>query len=403
MKSNLSRTLYFDCNSGISGDMILGALIDLGADLKKIRAGVKSLGLSGFQIKSSPILRNGIHGCNIQVLVARPKTKSHSHRHHSDIIKMIQASDLPEAVQSNALNVFERIAVAEAEIHKIPKSKVHFHEVGAVDSIVDVVGSALAIHLLNIDRIYASPLNLGEGFVECDHGILPVPAPATLRILKDIPCYSSGVKKEMVTPTGAALIAHFSQGFQSMPMMNIIDAGYGAGDHIIPETPNMLRVVLGEMQGHKEKNDLMTVEANIDDMNPEFFETVMDNLFKAGAVDVYLTPILMKKNRPATKISALTDARQLNACINILLRETSTFGVRYYQAQRSILDRSIHPMISPIGKVRIKIGKIGNEIIRIVPEYEDCKSIAKKENRPVISVYEEILRMAQSLDWSKNL
>ncbi len=399
MTGSISRILYFDCFSGISGDMVLGALVDLGIDINDIQAGLKSLNLKGFRIESSTVKRGGISGTKLDVVVSKSKAFKQPSRHYSDIKNILENSSLPDSVKINSLQIFDRIAVAEAEVHGISKEKVHFHEVGAIDSIIDVVGSSLAINLWAPDNIFASPLNVGEGFVECEHGTLPVPAPATLKLLKGIPCFSSGVQKEMTTPTGAALIGHFAERFGSMPTMKITQAGYGAGDHIIEKTPNLLRVVSGETTSLSSNATVQMIEANIDDMNPEFYDCVIENLFKAGALDVFLTPILMKKNRPANKISVLIDEENREQAAHILLTETSTLGVRHYAVDRTLLDRQIRELITPIGKVRVKIGRLGNEVLRVTPEYEDCKKIAISEKRPLQSVYEEISRMANSLNW----
>jgi pyridinium-3,5-bisthiocarboxylic acid mononucleotide nickel chelatase len=399
MTGTVSRILYFDCFSGVSGDMVLGALVDLGVDIKDIRAGLKSLDLKGYRIEATVAKRGGITGTKVNVKLTKSKTVKQPSRHFSDIKSILKNSRLPEIVKKNSLHVFDRIAIAEAEVHGISKEKIHFHEVGAIDSIIDVVGSAFAIHILAPDSILASPLNVGEGFVECMHGTLPVPAPATLKLLKDIPCFSSGVQKEMTTPTGAALMGHFSERFGSMPTMKIIRAGYGAGDHIIEKTPNLLRVVSGETFCLAPNDTVQMIEANIDDMNPEFYDCVFENLFKAGVLDVFLTPILMKKNRPANKISVLVNAKTLEQATHILLTETSTLGVRHYPVDRTMLDRQIRDLITPMGKVRVKIGRLGSEILRITPEYEDCKKIARSEKRPLQSVYQEVSRLANSLDW----
>ena len=285
------RTAYFDCYSGISGDMILGALVDLGVDLKEIRARLKSLGLSkGYEIKSRIVKRGLISGVKVDVVV-KPVRHPHS-RNFKDIKTLISQSELSPNVKTGAVEIFRRIAKAEAKVHHTSMDKVHFHEVGAVDSIVDIVGGVLGMEKLNVKRVFSSPLNVGEGFVECAHGTLPVPAPATLRLLEGIPCFSTGIKKELVTPTGAGMIGYFAQKFQSIPMMKVLHTGYGAGDHVIEKSPNMLRVILGEMAGEGESQTMTMVETNIDDMNPEFYEHVMESLFKAGAVDVNLVRVL---------------------------------------------------------------------------------------------------------------
>ena len=390
------RIIYFDCFSGISGDMILGALVDLGVDLKTIRKSLGALGLRGYRIKSRRVKRGGISATKIDVEVERPSKK---YRHHSrsftDIKDLIKKSELTSKIKRDSIEIFRRIGKVEAQLHRTTLNKIHFHEVGAVDSIVDIVGGTLAINLLDADRILASPINLGEGSVKCAHGILPVPAPATLKLLKGIPCYSNGIKKELTTPTGAAVIGYFANEFCSMPSMCVLDAGYGAGGYNLKNTPNLLRVISGEKPGEPKVQPMTMIETNIDDMNPEFYEHVMETLFQSGAVDVFFTPVLMKKNRPATLLSVLVPRESVDVAARILLAETSTFGVRHYEVGRTILDRTEATIKTPHGKVRVKIGSLNGSVLRIAPEYEDCKKIASRKKIPVKEIYEEVLRLAE--------
>ena len=391
--TRILRTAYFDCYSGISGDMILGALVDLGVDLKEIRAGLKTLGLSkGYEIKSRIVKRGLISGVKVDVVV-KPVRRPHS-RNFKAIKTLIGQSELSPKVKSSAVEIFKRIAKAEAKVHHTSMDKVHFHEVGAVDSIVDIVGGVLGMEMLDVERIISSPLNVGEGFVECAHGTLPVPAPATLRLLEGIPCFSTGTKKELVTPTGAGMIGFFAEKFQSLPEMKILKTGYGAGDHVVEKSPNMLRVILGEMAGEGRAETLTMVETNIDDMNPEFYEHVMDLLFKAGAVDVTFTPVIMKKSRPAVLLSALTPALNKEKVADVLLSETSTFGVRHYDVNRITLDREIQTIETPHGPVKVKVGSLNGSILKISPEYEDCKKIARREKLPIKKVYEDARKLS---------
>ena len=390
------RAAYFDCYSGISGDMILGALVDLGVNPGKIRKALKTLNLKGYKLQTSQIQRGLIVGTKAHVKIEKVSLSHHKARKYSDIKKLLSDSDLSTIIKKNALEVFRRIAEVEAAVHKTTIEKIHFHEVGAVDSIVDIVGGVVAIESLKLDRIYSSPLNVGEGFVECAHGYLPVPAPATLKLLKGIPTFSSGIKRELTTPTGAAMIGFYADQFGSLPAMTIIDDGYGAGDHIIPTMPNMLRVILGAIDEESDE-ELVLIETNIDDMNPELYEAAMDSLFKAGALDVYLSPIIMKKSRPASKISVLSTERSRDIMTQVLLQETSSFGVRYYKVARTVLEREIKTVKTSYGPIKIKIGKLNGITLQASPEYEDCKKTSKIKKVPVRNIYDEAYSLAKKL------
>ena len=390
------RAAYFDCYSGISGDMILGALFDLGVNPGKVRKVLKTLDLNGYKLQASKVQRGLIAGTKAHVKIEKVSHSHHRARKYSDIKKLLANSDLSSTSKKNAMEVFRRIAEVEAAVHKTPIEKIHFHEVGAVDSIVDIVGGVVAIESLELDRIYSSPLNVGEGFVECAHGYLPVPAPATLKLLKGIPTFSSGIKKELTTPTGAAMIGFYADQFGSLPAMTIIDDGYGAGDHIIPTMPNMLRVILGAVDEESDE-ELVLIETNIDDMNPELYESAMDSLFKAGALDVYLSPIIMKKSRPASKISVLSTERSRDIMTQVLLQETSSFGVRYYKVARTILKRKIKTVKTSYGPIKIKIGKLNGRTLQASPEYEDCKKTSKIKKVPVKNIYDEAYSLAKKL------
>lgn len=390
------RVAYFDCYSGISGDMILGALVDLGVSPGKIRKALKTLDLKGYKLQTSQVQRGLIFGTKAHVKIEKVSHSHHKARKYSDIKKLLADSDLSTTNKKNALEVFRRIAVVEAAVHKTTLEKIHFHEVGAVDSIVDIVGGVIAIESLKLDKIYCSPLNVGEGFVECAHGCLPVPAPATLKLLKGIPTFSSGVKKELTTPTGAAMIGFYADQFGSLPSMKIVDDGYGAGDHINPAMPNMLRVILGEVEGEPDE-ELVLIETNIDDMNPELYESAMNSLFKAGAVDVYLSPIIMKKSRPANKVSVLSTEANREVMTKILLEETSSFGVRYYKVGRTVLDREFITVKTSYGPVKVKIGKLNGRTLQASPEYEDCKKISIIKKVSVNFIYDEAYFLSRKL------
>jgi uncharacterized protein (TIGR00299 family) protein len=392
------RVVYFDCFCGISGDMILGALVSLGVNLKEIQQGLKLLGVKGYTLNSRQIKRNGFVGTKVNVTLDKSSLKNHNVRTFNDIKIIIENSNLPQSVKFNSIEIFRRIANAEAKVHGTTISKVHFHEVGAVDSIVDIVGSSLAMDLLGADVIVSSPINTGEGFVKCEHGILPVPAPATLELLKDIPCYSSGIKKELTTPTGAAFIGYFAEKFESLPSMSVLNTGYGAGDHEFKELPNLLRVVLGKVEDCDDSQTMKVIESNIDDMNPEFYDHIMELLFKAGAIDVFFSPVHMKKNRPGIIISVIATMECFDSLIRVLLEETSTLGVRYYDINRITLQRTQKLIRTTLGNIRVKIGGVEESTRNISPEYEDCRKIALEKGIPIKRVYDEALMVALKLE-----
>ena len=392
------RVIYFDCFSGISGDMILGALVNLGTDIKKIRDHLKSLNLKSFKLNTRQVKRNGLIGTKINVVLNNTSQKSHHARSFNDIKSLIEKSDLPKTVQFNSIAIFRRIGKVEAKVHGTTINNIHFHEVGAIDSIVDIVGGSLAMDLLDADLVVSSPINTGEGIVKCDHGILPVPAPATLELLKGIPCYSSGVEKELTTPTGAAFIGHFAEKYGSLPNMEVLNTGYGAGTHEIKKIPNLLRVVLGVSKKSCHHGSMKVIETNIDDMNPEFYDYVIDQLFKVGAVDVFFTPINMKKNRPGILLSVITSKEDFDSVVQVLLEKTSTLGVRHYDVDRVVLPRKHKMIMTVFGKVRVKIGGLDEKTRTISPEYEDCRKIALKKEIPIKKVYDEALKAAWTLE-----
>ena len=392
------RVIYFDCFSGISGDMILGALVGLGVDIKEIQNWLKSLNLKGYKLNSRQVKRNGFIGTKVNVVLNHTSQKSHHARSFKDIKSLIEKSDLPKIVKFNSIAIFRRIGKVEAKVHGTTINRIHFHEVGAIDSIIDIVGGSLAMNLLDADLIVSSPINTGEGIVKCDHGILPVPAPATLELLNGIPCYSSGVEKELTTPTGAAFIGYFAEKFGSLPIMNMLSTGYGAGTHEIKNIPNLLRVVLGMSKESSHHLSMKVIETNIDDMNPELYDYVIDQLFKVGAVDVFFLPINMKKNRPGILLSVITSTEYFDSVVQVLLEETATLGVRHYDVDRIVLPRKQKLIMTAFGKVRVKIGGFDKSKQTISPEYEDCRKIALKKEIPVKRVYDEALKVALKLE-----
>jgi len=386
---------YFDCFSGISGDMTLGALIDLGVPAKWLKEALSSIPLSGFDLSVSSISRNGISAKRVQVN-CETDTKS---RDYSHIKALIEKSPLSSFVKERSLEVFKRLAEAEAGIHGCSIEKVHFHEVGGIDAIVDIVGTALCLEHLEIDRVIASTIPLGSGFVSCQHGILPVPAPATVALLKGVPVYGSEIQHELVTPTGAAIITTLAESFAKMPAMVIEKAGYGAGKREFEKIPNLLRIIIGSMpeslkdsQKGYLKDTTCVVETCIDDMNPEFFGFIMDRLFEDGALDVYWIPVFMKKNRPGTLVQVICPKDRMDSVIDRILSETSSLGVRYYDTDRRTLAREHTFVHTPYGEIQVKRITEPGGSVRIVPEYEVCKEIAIEKNIPIRVVYDTIIK-----------
>jgi uncharacterized protein (TIGR00299 family) protein len=386
---------YFDCFAGISGDMTLGALIDLGVPLDWLKDQLKRIPLANFDLAMTSVQRNGMHGTLVDVEVRDDQ----SSRNFSQIRSMIEDSPLADSVKSTSLRVFRRLAQAEAHIHGCSLEQVHFHEVGGIDAIVDIVGTSLGLEYLGIKKITASPLPLGKGFVTCRHGKLPVPAPATLGILKDLPVYGTEIPYELVTPTGAAIIASVAQGFGALPDMIVQAIGYGAGRRELAERPNLLRIIAGSdspaAPDAKEallEDQIEIVETSIDDMNPELFGHLMDRLFEDGALDVYWIPIHMKKNRPGTMLQVLCKNERRDKLIHRILTETTTLGVRYYPSRRRLLFREAVEVKTSYGFITVKRIKDPQGNIRIIPEYEICRDIAIKHNIPLRIVYETLLR-----------
>ena len=368
--------------------MILGALADLSNDPSFLQEELKKLDLKGYSLSQKKVKRGVIETTRVDVKVTE---KSSSKKNLKSIISIIENSGLAEKIKDDSIKIFRRLAEAEARVHGTTIDKVHFHEVGAIDSIVDIVGSVIGIHHLNVSKIVSSSINTGSGFVKCDHGTLPVPAPAVVEILRGIPCFSSGIRQELTTPTGAAVIATLANEFGPLPELKADRVGYGAGGKDLKEMPNALRIILGELSTASEsKEEIFVLETNIDDMNPEFYDLVIEKLFQAGAVDVFLTPIIMKKNRPATKLSVLTQQQNVKALANEVLKNTTSFGIRFYPVGRVMLDREFQEIETTFGKVKVKIGKSNGEIFHISPEYESCKEISKEQGIPIKKVYEEI-------------
>ena len=386
------KIAYFDCSSGISGDMILGALVDAGAPFDALKEGLSQLSIDGYSITATPVLKKGVKATKVDVVVEGPDLPG---RPLKDLREIISDSALDSEIKSKSISIFQRLAEAESVVHNCPVEDVHFHEVGHIDTIVDIVGSVYAFHLLGIDRVVSSPIDTGSGSVKMSHGLFPIPAPVTAELLKGVPLYSSGIERELTTPTGAAIITAFASSFQPLPGMTLSKIGYGAGGWELSEKPNVLRVFIGEDTALYNTDEVCVIETNIDDMNPQVYEYLMDRLFEAGALDVYITPVVMKKSRPAQMLSVVADARSLNALKELIFRETTTIGVRVKKMSRFVLTRDIKEVHLPYGTVRVKISGSSSGVCNIVPEYEDCKALAMKTGIPLRDVIELARRLGQ--------
>ena len=382
---------YFDCFSGISGDMILGALVDAGLPPEKLGKELLRLPVKAYKLNVRKVKRAGFSATKVDVEIQGAGGRGQELRKWRHIEKIVQNSSLSGEIKQKGLSIFRRLFEAEAKVHGGRYDRIHLHELGAIDCIVDIFGALIGLDILGIDSVYSSALNLGSGTVKTEHGLLPVPAPATVELLKGIPVYSSDVSFELTTPTGAALISSLAVGFGPVPHMNISKAGTGAGTKNFKEQPNILRLFTGrDIHGTRTLNDVTIIETNIDDMNPQVYEYVLEKMFEAGALDVSLTQIIMKKGRPGIKLTALCNENKKKDLINILLKETTSIGVRFYRADRKILQRDIKSKKTEYGKVRVKTSKLGKEIQKASPEYEDCKKIAKKFNIPLIEIIKTI-------------
>jgi len=400
------KILYYDCFAGISGDMNLGAMIDLGIDPEYLKKELARLPVHGYELQVEKDIRKGITGTRVQVVIDDHHQHLHKHDHHhehgtghhhhdhnsfAEIRHLILSSALDDRVKNLSLSVFEKLAYAEARIHNKPVDEVHFHEVGAIDSIVDIVGAAICMNMLAPDIVQCSTVELGGGSVRCAHGIYPVPAPATTEIVKNMPVRKGTVDYEATTPTGAAILAACVQQFTDKSNFRILKTGYGIGTKDA-EIPNVLRVLLCETADSHDPETIPSyiIECNIDDMNPEFYDYIIDSLFNAGARDVYVTPIIMKKSRPAVKLSVLCTPDAEDRVNEVLFRETSTIGIRKYRIDKTMLDRKIETISTHLGEVRIKSAYYQGVCIKSKPEYEDCIKIAREKGIPINQVYREV-------------
>ena len=380
------KLVYFDCFSGISGDMVLGALVDAGLDIRQLEAELRKLRFESWSISAERVKRKAVAATKVHV-EAGPQ---HHHRHLADILKMIDAASLAPRAADNARKIFQRLGEAEAKVHNISIEKVHFHEVGGVDSIIDIVGSAIGFDLLGIESFACSSLDVGSGRVKTEHGILPVPAPATAELLRGAPTLSSGIEKELVTPTGAAIAATLCSSFGKMPPMRIASVGYGAGSADLAEQANVLRILIGESvaQGVATSPDALVsvIETNLDDMSPQIYGYFVERALAAGALDVFSTSVQMKKNRPGQLVTILCEIPNRSRLIDLIFHETTTIGVRTYEAHRETLNRETVPIETPLGAIRMKVSRLNGTVLNAAPEYEDCQRIAAQKGIPLKQV-----------------
>ena len=417
----MSRVLYFDCFSGISGDMALGAMLDAGLPLEELKRALGTLSLGNAHVHAERVLRAGVSATRFTVhehphgheqhshgaaVGSGPSqghghAHDHAHDHHPhrslpEIFSLIDRSGLTPDGRARAKAMFERLAEAEAAIHQMPVDRVHLHEVGALDSIIDIVGIVFAMEWAGADTIVCSPLNVGGGMVSSAHGLFPVPAPATVRLLGEAPVYSGAVQKELTTPTGALIATTFAGSFGPLPAMAVERVGYGAGARDEPSTPNVLRILIGRAaENTREAERVTVIECEIDDMNPQIFGVVMDQLNAAGALDVFYTPVQMKKNRPGTLLTVVARPDRQGAIADIIFRETTTIGLRHYEVDRECLPRELVTVETPLGAVRFKVARRDGRVVNAVPEFEDCSRLAAAHHLPVKEVQAIAVRAYQ--------
>jgi hypothetical protein len=383
-------SLHFDCFSGISGDMVLGALVDLGLPLPELVRALKPLSVPGsYRVECQKVLRGGIQATKVEVIIQRGFRSPVS---YARVTEMIRSSRLPKPVKERSLQTFDHLGRAESQAHGVKLSKVHFHEVGAVDSLIDVIGSLLGCHLLGVEQCTASAVNVGSGFVDSAHGKLPVPGPAVVALSQGVPIFSAGPQRELTTPTGIALLRTLVSEFVTLPLMRLEAVGCGAGTADPPGWPNLLRVFrAGGASVQTESDTVIHIETNLDDLNPQAYESVMDRLFSLGAVDVTLTPVIMKHGRPGVILTALASREKADPVVSAILRETTTLGVRVQELSRRILPRHFESVRVAGGEVRMKVAVLEGGKEKAAPEYQDCKRIAEQTGRPVREIMEEAL------------
>ena len=382
------KILYYDCFSGISGDMNLGAMIDLGIEKDYLLKQLESLGLEGWELIVEKDNRHGITGTKVTV---KQTKHEHAHRHLSDIEKIIDESGLKADDKNLSKKIFKKVAAAEAKVHNVPIDKIHFHEVGAIDSIVDIVGAAICFNSLGVDEVHVSKVELGGGYVNCAHGVLPVPAPATTEIVKGILVSKDGVNFEATTPTGAAIITTLGNSFGAATSMKIEKCGYGIGQKDNPNKPNILRLFMGEAENVPSGHEAILIECNIDDMNPELYGYISERLFDAGASDVFYSSIMMKKGRPSILLSVICSKEKENLLKEIIFTETTSIGTRIFPFKKETLTRKFEKVDTPLGTITIKKSFLNGHVVTEKPEYEECRKIAKDKDLPLKSVYDTIL------------
>ncbi len=378
------KTAYLDCFSGISGDMFLGALLDAGLSFDELCRKLKTLPIDGYHLEIRKETRNQISGTRFVVTLEK---KDSPHRNLEAVREIIDHGSFSRAVKKKCVEIFETLARVEGKAHNLPPEEVHFHEIGAVDSIIDIVGTVYGVELLGIQELFVSALPLGSGFAETAHGRIPIPSPATVSLLEGVPVFDSGLKYEMVTPTGAALAKGLAGSFGDMPPMVIRNIGYGAGKRDLPDRPNLLRIMIGDLQSEGKTDTVVILETNLDDINPEWLGYLMDRLFDAGALDVVFSPVQMKKNRPGVQVEIMGRPEQKDVLMEILFMESTTLGIRFRYSQRKVLKRSVTEIDSPWGKIRVKEVTNADGASFFMPEYEACRKIALKNKLPLKTIY----------------
>jgi uncharacterized protein (TIGR00299 family) protein len=383
------RLAYFDCPSGASGDMILGALVDAGAPFEVLERELAGLGVGGYRLEHRPVMKAGFRATKVDVrLDGHAPGYEHGHRGLSEILAILENSRLPSVVREMAARVFRRLADAEARVHGTTPERVQFHDVGAVDAIVDVTGACLGLHLLGIDAVHFGALPVGGGFVDGPHGRMPVPGPATAELLKGFPTLDTGVRRELVTPTGAAILTTLAAGAGAMPAMRVTAVGYGAGTMEL-ETPNVLRLFVGEAGVAAPTETIVQVETTVDDMSPQLYEPLLERLLEAGALDAWLTPVIMKRSRPGIVLTALCEPGRVADLSRLLFEESSTIGVRWTAYQRTRLEREMVRLDTAYGSVTFKVSRLEGRVVTVTPEFEEVRRIAREKALPVREVLEQ--------------